>query len=57
MMTDEPVDAAIARARCVFPVPGGPCRSIPRGGLSPTLSQFQFGVWPPKEHTLTEPTK
>ena len=56
-MTDEPVDAAIARARCVFPVPGGPCRSIPRGGLSPTLSQFQFGVWPPKEHTLTEPTK
>ncbi len=32
---DEPVEAEIARARCVFPVPGGPWRSNPRGGLRP----------------------
>lgn len=35
MSTAEPVEAAIARARCVFPVPGGPWRSTPRGGLRP----------------------
>ena len=34
--TDEPVEVEIARARCVFPVPGGPWRSSPRGGLRPT---------------------
>lgn len=33
MITDDLVDAAMARARCVLPVPGGPCRRIPRGGF------------------------
>ena len=35
MMTEDPVEAAIARARWVFPVPGGPCSKIPRGGFRP----------------------
>lgn len=29
------VDDATARARAVLPVPGGPCRSTPRGGVRP----------------------
>ena len=39
MRTDEPVEADIALARWVFPVPGGPWRSNPRGGLRPTGGQ------------------
>jgi hypothetical protein len=35
MSTEEFVEAAIARARWVLPVPGGPCRRIPRGGFRP----------------------
>jgi hypothetical protein len=31
------VDEAMARARCVFPVPGAPCNKIPRGGLRPVF--------------------
>lgn len=38
MMTDDFVDAAIARARCVLPVPGGPWSKMPRGGFRPILS-------------------
>lgn len=41
--TDEPVEAEIARARCVFPVPEGPWRSNPRGGLRSTRRQAQVG--------------
>jgi len=41
--TDEPVEAEIARARCVFPVPGGPWRSNPRGGLRSTCRQTRAG--------------
>jgi len=36
---NECVDDATARARCVLPVPGGPWRRIPRGGLSPALQK------------------
>ena len=38
--TEERVEDAIARARCVFPVPGGPCRSIPFGGFKPRYDAF-----------------
>ena len=37
MRTAEPVEAAIARARWVLPVPGGPWSRMPRGGLSPVV--------------------
>jgi hypothetical protein len=41
--TDEPVEVEIARARRVFPVPGGPWRSNPRGGLRSTGRQARAG--------------
>jgi hypothetical protein len=40
--TDDFVDDAIARARCVLPVPGGPWSKIPRGGLRPDTRQKQI---------------
>lgn len=43
--TDELVEEAIARARWVFPVPGGPCRSIPLGGLRPVRYETHIFQW------------
>ena len=33
--TEDRVEATTARARWVFPVPGGPCSKIPFGGFRP----------------------
>lgn len=46
----EERERAIERARCVFPVPGGPCKSIPRGGFRPAtnVSEYHEHEWSKK---------
>ena len=39
-----PAAPAAALARVVFAQPGGPCKSIPRGGTSPSISNSFFLV-------------
>lgn len=39
--TDDFVDDAMARAKCVLPVPGGPWSKIPLGGLRPWEKKIQ----------------